>query len=751
MVVMLMFSLCFWNSYVNCLTNLKDFETFSEIDVTTRIKRSHGDSAIIKNVRFTVFDRDFHLILQSGTTVLTSDFSAYIVEGGRKNSYRVDQSKLYTGSIKDKPLTFVNAYVVDGLWSINILDDNDTFSVEPAKQLLQPTANPNNDKFVAYRMSDLKNEAGKCGFRVPNNLNVSQSSSSHLYVNSDDTVRMARDIKEHVCVICAIGDYDVYEKRCGRNHVICFSMLINFVQFTDLLFRASNFLNSKDAVVKLGVQVGMLFLYTTPTLKKEDQKYPHFNEPNIPWDATIKLDSIAYHMSFQKKVFCHIHVFTSYPMPEHVLGYAYLSGLCLIPEPEMSLLSTGFSSTEDITAGQVSSLQLNLVFAHGHCLGSYHDPNTLECAPSDSSGGKYLMWERSVLGNHHNHKLFSPCSLKAIGREIESKGTCLVDRSELKSFCGNGIVEEGEQCDAGADGLSGYNPCCSQDCQLHNRSVCSDTNDECCEDCRVAPNNSACLISVVSDCKKDSYCKYPFIVRPHLKNIRGNSLVCPAPESMVDWSKCTNDGACIKGVCKGFCEIKSLETNLSLKACMCHDQNACRRCCFNNSDPEIPGPCVNHTAGFVPDGQPCYLGFCEKGVCKTYQSKVRTIYSYITSLKMSELVMFMRTNIVLTVIILATVVWVPSAMIVTHFDKIERDELDAILEEIFTGEPDYDMASPGLGKSEFSRESFDIFGTGTAGSPRATSPATKQFSFSRKLRFADELEDISENVDNLAE
>nr|KAI8738890.1 ADAM 17-like protease isoform X1 [Biomphalaria glabrata] len=699
------------NFYADCLTNLKHFETFSEISVTTRVKRFSGSAVLTKDVSFTMFGRDFHLSLKSGASVLTSDFQAYIVDpDGRKESYRVDQSRLYTGILQGKSSTYVNAYVVDDLWSINILDDNETFAVEPANLLLNESENPSNHLFVAYRISDFKQEFGECGFEVPvlsDYEGLKYNSTYRLTEHEGNSSRPRRHAKEQVCELCLVGDYSLYDGRCKKNHAICFSMLINFVEFADEVYTSSIFIDSQDGYLKLGVQVKLILLYSTATKKSSSFNVPHFNEPEMTWTPETFLDSVSFYMAMEKRQLCHTHIFTSYAMPEHVLGLSYLLGFCSKPTTK-GLLSTAFSSSKDIIVGHVTSLQFNLVFIHGHNLGSYHDPVTEECAPEDSSGGKYVMWQRSVMGTQSNHKKFSPCSLKAIGRAAEDYN-CLVERSSMESLCGNAVVEKGEQCDAGAEGTTGTDPCCSASCEFKPQAICSDINDGCCQNCQVAPNTSSCLVSVVNDCKIDSYCKYPFM------------------ESILpDWTPCYNDGACHDGNCFGYCEMKSLVMNLSLKVCLCQgDLHACQRCCYDDSNPQNPGPCVNHSESSMPDGMHCYRGFCQDGVCEVYQSKVRSIYSYIISLRTSELVKFMRTNIVLTVMILSIFIWVPSSYLIARWDRKWAEEEED--EDFRFRHAPSDQWEHSFSSDENSEECLD---------------PVRKVSFSHKLRFAHFAEDV---------
>ncbi|MCL4144543.1 UNVERIFIED_CONTAM: hypothetical protein GTU68_030727 [Idotea baltica] len=61
------------------------------------------------------------------------------------------------------------------------------------------------------------------------------------------------------------------------------------------------------------------------------------------------------------------------------------------------------------------------------------------------------MFARATSGDKQNNNKFSPCSLKQINNVLNSKARdakgCFTEPQ--RAICGNGVVEEGEECDCG--------------------------------------------------------------------------------------------------------------------------------------------------------------------------------------------------------------------------------------------------------------------------------------------------------------
>ncbi|KAI8794797.1 ADAM 17 protease isoform X1, partial [Biomphalaria glabrata] len=669
--------------------NLKYFETFSAITVTSRLKRSRDSQELIKDLKFTVFKRNFHLILKSGTNVLAKDFHAKLVEAdGRTTSVHIDQSLLYTGYLVENTSVLVSAHIEDTLWTIQIHEYNDTYGIEPARNMLKSSDNPLNHMLIAYRSSDLTENAGKCATRYsesndwikqylhPHHVNI----TSENHNQSRERLRRETYLQKNTCVMSIIADYDFFSIRCHSNYLTCSAIIISLVEHADRIFRSSKFVDLWNTIyLGIGLQIGHMLLYTAPTYTS-DTRMSHFNAKGILWDSMDKMNSLEYYLSFRQKHYCITHLLTSYPMPERILGVADVKGICCGARPGGTVQSCSFTSSIDSSSGHLTTQQMKQTFTHAHNFGAEHDTNIPECSQPVQSGGNYIMWYRVDQGTEPNNKIFSICTLKTVGDQI-TKISCLESRSTHISMCGNGVVDHGEECDAGAIGLINADICCTRDCKFHPGAVCSDINTQCCANCLMAHRGTVCYDPHVVACRRKSYCT-------------GDSYTCPRPQNLPNWTPCLEGGMCHNGECKGFCEIKSLRRNLSLKACMCiePDEDVCKWCCYDNSDSKNPGPCVAHSTVTMKNGRSCYYGYCEDGVCKSkVVSSIRRITSYIQSVPRLGYIKFLKSNIVFLVVTSSLTLWYLHFLAVSYYPKVvdmwyqylderstESDELESV-------------------------------------------------------------------------
>jgi len=206
--------------------------------------------------------------------------------------------------------------------------------------------------------------------------------------------------------------------------------------------------------------------------------------------------------------------------------------------------------------------QLTLAHEIGHNFGSPHD-YPLECRPGGGSGN-YIMFASATSGDRDNNNKFSPCSIKNISAVLdavkdERKHNCFKESNG--AFCGNKIVEEGEECDCGFDEKECAEQCCwprtfgtsgessklnSKSCKLKGSAQCSPSIGPCCDrNCNFIKNRHEKLCKVEQDCTKESYCD-------------GTTALCPKAENMPDNTTECNEGTkvCQQGDCKGSICLK---------------------------------------------------------------------------------------------------------------------------------------------------------------------------------------------------
>lgn len=99
--------------------------------------------------------------------------------------------------------------------------------------------------------------------------------------------------------------------------------------------------------------------------------------------------------------------------------------------------------------------------------------------------------------------------------------------------CGNGIVEDGEQCDPGI----GNSTCCTAQCRYAPGAVCDPNSDECCQDsCQFKAAGVVCRKALSNECDMAEMCT-------------GKSGKCPKDDRKPDGEKCGDGLSCASGRC----------------------------------------------------------------------------------------------------------------------------------------------------------------------------------------------------------
>ena len=264
------------------------------------------------------------------------------------------------------------------------------------------------------------------------------------------------------------------------------------------------------------------------------------------------------------------------------------------------------------------------VFAHesGHTFGAVHDCTDTTCGDGTVSkqqccplskdtcdaDGRFMMNPSTA----PSISKFSPCSIGNICSAIQSSSVkmgCLTNNRNVKTItgsqCGNGIVEDGEDCDCGGSTGCGNNPCCDpKSCKFTADSVCDPSNEECCTDqCAFSSTGTVCRPSTGS-CDPEETCT-------------GKSGICPPDKAEANGKACGASGSgltCASGQCTSRdqqCKVlmNSLTSGNITGSC----PDGCKLSC--SSTQFSSDTCVENQQYYI-DGTPCEGGGqCNNGRC----------------------------------------------------------------------------------------------------------------------------------------
>jgi hypothetical protein len=262
------------------------------------------------------------------------------------------------------------------------------------------------------------------------------------------------------------------------------------------------------------------------------------------------------------------------------------------------------------------------VVAHetGHTFGAVHDCTSTTCSDGTSTkqlccplstttcdaGQKYIMNPSTAQGITS----FSACSVgnicSAIGR-ASVKTTCFSSNKGVPLItaaqCGNGIVEEGEDCDCGGPTGCVGNKCCNPTtCKFITPAVCDQSNEECCSGCQFMASGAVCRAST-GVCDPQEVCS-------------GTNGTCPTDAFAPNGQGCGSGNSCASG----HCTSRNLQCQQLMGTYLngTNDTYACdgTGCVLSCASPEFgPNMCYGLQQNFL-DGTPCGGG----GACSNVSS-----------------------------------------------------------------------------------------------------------------------------------
>ncbi|KAM9556239.1 disintegrin and metalloproteinase domain-containing protein 20 [Guaruba guarouba] len=203
------------------------------------------------------------------------------------------------------------------------------------------------------------------------------------------------------------------------------------------------------------------------------------------------------------------------------LGLAYLGSICN---------NQWSAAVDSFTNRKLSSFVITFVHELGHNLGMRHDKPGCKCRRK-----RCIMYESDV-----DTDAFSDCSYKDYFDLVARGSNCIRQPpapgtfyTMKREYCGNKIVEHGEQCDCGSESNCRKDPCCHPNCTFTANSVCA--SGKCCNRCHFLPAGKVCRAST-GVCDLPEYCN-------------GTSPQCPQDSYIQDGAPCKDGAYCYQGKC----------------------------------------------------------------------------------------------------------------------------------------------------------------------------------------------------------
>ncbi|XP_074833083.1 disintegrin and metalloproteinase domain-containing protein 9-like [Carettochelys insculpta] len=415
----------------------------------------------------------------------------------------------YSGFVEDIPESLAVLSTCSGLWG--------HFQISDLNYEIEPVKSSSTFQHVIYRLTPDEDPPDRCEVTDEETENQAPEGREHQISNvqmRDEVITDEDELDRFYTPVRYLECYFVADKAKylleDSNETLLTLKMIQYVHLTNEMYRP------------LGLHVVMIGLEL-------------WTERNLVTITHRTGDSLVYFAAYVEKFlmgrirFDHSQLLLGGRL-QGLLGVSYGDYLC-----------TRSPSVAVVRGGSKSALGVAIIISHemGHSLGFKHDnskSNTARgCICKCPTGGKCIMW--SYIPRYKCSE-FSNCSRESYFNMIRKPGkTCLLNIPEKKIFgtlmCGNGLIEDEEECDCGMDEVCQRGGCCLSNCTIKRGAAC--VSGLCCKNCQLHKPGKICRESI-GECDLPEYCN-------------GTSHLCPEDVFKQDGTPCGDNDCCFQGKC----------------------------------------------------------------------------------------------------------------------------------------------------------------------------------------------------------
>lgn len=407
----------------------------------------------------------------------------------------------YRGFVQDVDGSAAALSVCNGLRGVIHLTD-DSYGIEPLDSAP--------DQHLVYRLQDVTSQPRGCG--TPHDEHDHSNATEHAQYGQEEIhhrqhSRMKRAIlhQTHYVELLLVVDNDRFNYM-NKNETAVRDEMVHLANFVDSIYMQ---LNIRVVLVGLEIWTQQNLISTDGAAGEVLSRFTQWREKDLV--PRRRHDSAQLIL---KKAF------------GGTAGMAFVSTVCS--------RSHG-GGINAFTNNNVPSFASIVAHELGHNLGMNHDDGRSCTCPVDA-----CIMNSGATGSRN----FSSCSADDFEKMVLlTGGSCLLnvprpDEAYSAPYCGNRLVDVGEECDCGSEKECEEDPCCEfQTCRLKPGAQCA--YGECCYKCQYLPGGTVCRSST-DECDLPEYCN-------------GSSSFCQSDVFKQNGQPCESQQAyCYNGKCQHY-------------------------------------------------------------------------------------------------------------------------------------------------------------------------------------------------------